>query len=118
MKFAILCKSGNADKLRTVVDGDATKFEDLGSGMYGAAMMGHVECLAILLDAGAHVDSTDTEGDTALHAASHHNKCDVARFLVERGATVNATNLKQVSRARARSRSRARTPPVDRRRPS
>ena len=43
---------------------------------------------------GNDVNATDTNGDTALHGAIHRGAGDIARFLVERGAEIDAVNDK------------------------
>ena len=45
-----------------------------------------------LIAAGAHVDATNQEGDTALHKASLHGYVEIVRALLDHGAAVNARN--------------------------
>jgi len=47
-----------------------------------------------LLDAGAKVDETDSDGITILSWAAIANRVDMARLLIERGADVNHVDKK------------------------
>ena len=55
-----------------------------------AAEAGDLAALRRLLDAGTPVDARDARRRTALLAATHANRVDAARLLIERGADVNA----------------------------
>ena len=58
-----------------------------------AASNGHVQIVAVLLDAGVDPDWVDEhEGDTALHLAARGGHGRVAQQLIESGATVDAVN--------------------------
>jgi ankyrin repeat protein len=48
------------------------------------------ELLKLLLDAGAHPDAPNPEGQTALMLVARTGRVDAARLLLERGANVNA----------------------------
>ena len=58
--------------------------------LVAAAERGDLTTLRRLLDAGAPVDQRDARGRTALLAATHADRREVARELVRRGADVNA----------------------------
>lgn len=60
--------------------------------LHGAAMYDYKECLKVLIDAGADVNSTDSEGTTALHWAAMHVRPDSIQLLIEAGADVNKTD--------------------------
>ena len=62
-----------------------------------AAADGDMAALRRLLDAGVPVDTRDARGRTALLAATHANRIDVARLLIEHGANVNAKDTMQDS---------------------
>ena len=63
--------------------------------LHTAAHFGHVECLALLLEAGAHKDSTNGDGNTPLHCAvrSSSGNLEVLRFLLVAGADKDAAML-------------------------
>ncbi len=51
-----------------------------------ASEMGSIECVTILLDAGADPNEFEIDGWSALHWASRNGHCDIATILLERGA--------------------------------
>ena len=51
-----------------------------------------VEALAAGLALGLDVNAANAHGETALHAAAYHNANRVVRFLVDRGADIDAEN--------------------------
>lgn len=55
-----------------------------------AAFLGNFECVELLLDAGAAIDTHQAHGSgyTALCEACHHNRTDVVRLFVKRGANL------------------------------
>ena len=55
--------------------------------LYAAASNGSVNCVPLLIEAGAHKDKGRTDiGQTPLHAAAQNGHLEVVRFLVESGA--------------------------------
>jgi ankyrin repeat protein len=50
------------------------------------------EAVKICFEAGNDVNLVDTNGYTALHGAAHRGSTDIVRFLVEKGANLNAVN--------------------------
>ena len=56
-----------------------------------ASASGHVETVAVLLDAGADIDAQDFTGWTALHAAAFNGDYATASLLVQRGALAEET---------------------------
>jgi len=60
---------------------------------YAAIGGGSVEAAELLLDAGVEVDQ-ESQGTTTLHWAADRGQLDLARFLVERGANVDALGYK------------------------
>jgi ankyrin repeat protein len=54
--------------------------------LYRAAEEGHSEVVQVLLDAGAQVDFTPGDGQTALHGAVESGEIDLVEFLISRGA--------------------------------
>lgn len=60
---------------------------------YAAIGGGSVEAAELLLDAGVEVDQ-ESQGTTALHLAADRGQLDLARFLAERGADLDAVGYK------------------------
>jgi uncharacterized protein len=56
-----------------------------------ASASGHVETVAVLLDAGADINAQDFTGWTALHAAAFNGDYATASLLVQRGARAGET---------------------------
>jgi ankyrin repeat protein len=50
------------------------------------------EAVKICFEAGNDVNAVDANGYTALHGAAHRGSTDIVRFLVEKGAKLNAVN--------------------------
>ena len=65
--------------------------EDSARALLKAAS-GELSALKALLAAGADVNSTDDEGDTALHYACRANKLENVKTLLAAGANPKATN--------------------------
>lgn len=61
------------------------------SPMHYAAMGGHIECIKLLIHAGAsqEVNATDCFGETPLARAIHSNKPDCVELLLDAGAKVS-----------------------------
>jgi uncharacterized protein len=57
-----------------------------------AVVSDHIECVQLLLRLGACVDQVGRENDTALLAAVHHRRDDIALYLLCWGADVNLMN--------------------------
>ena len=64
----------------------------LDQAFRAACEAGHAAIVEILVDAGARLDSKDVEGFTGLHRAVFHDRLDVTRLLIARGAPVDARN--------------------------
>ena len=65
--------------------------EDSARALLKAAS-GELSALKALLAAGADINSTDDEGDTALHYACRANKLENVKALLAAGANPKATN--------------------------
>ena len=57
-----------------------------------AALAGHSDFVALLLDRGADINIRNKGGLTALHAAAYGGHVDVVELLIERDAAVNESN--------------------------
>lgn len=69
------------------------KFPILGSSpLILAAAKGHHEMVGLLLDRGAHINTSDSSGWTPLHAAIYGGHADVVQLLLERGAQLEYPN--------------------------
>ena len=65
--------------------------------MITAAERGELLVVKRLLAGGARIDARDQRGRTALLAATHRNRVETARFLIQEGADVNAKDFIQDS---------------------
>jgi uncharacterized protein len=62
------------------------------SDVADAAMQGDIETVRRLLQAGAEVNSSQSDGATALHWAAYHGNAELAKLLLQAGATPAAAN--------------------------
>lgn len=86
------------------------------SALLFATRTGHIDTVRVLLDAGAAINATASDGTTALHFAITNAHYELAAYLLDSGADPNAnavgwTPLHQVVRAR-RSNGRGYSSPV------
>ena len=66
---------------------DVNSLDESGqTALHLAADRGSVDCVTLLLEAGANVLAADTDGFTALHVAVIANQVDVCRVLLQHGA--------------------------------
>ncbi|CAL5071367.1 unnamed protein product [Urochloa decumbens] len=63
--------------------------------LINAARYDDLEDVVTLFSAGVSLDSTDSQGRTALHMASANGHIAVVEYLIQNGANVNATNLEK-----------------------
>ena len=87
--------TGNVDALRGHVGrgADVNAMSTEGATMLSiAALFGHRETAAILIEAGAELDAqNETNGSTAIHGAAAFGRVDIVRLLLDKGADANAT---------------------------
>ena len=81
---------GVENLLRKPLNPDSS--QDPQTALHVAAECGHVECVALLLEAGADKDLADFEGTTALHLAADHGRSEVVKLLLEAGADKDAAD--------------------------
>ena len=70
----------------------ATPYPAGDADLYGAIKTGDVEQIQSILDAGASVNASNTDGDPFIHEAIWRDHIDVVRVLVGAGADVNAVD--------------------------
>ena len=56
---------------------------------------GFIDCVKLLLDNGAEVDSTNAGGHTPLHEAAYRGNTDIMFELLKRGANPNARSTQK-----------------------
>ena len=63
-----------------------------GTALSSAALFGHTEIVALLLEAGADVNARNQDGGTPLHSAAFLGQYEAAKLLLENGADINIRN--------------------------
>ena len=88
--------TGNAAAMeQALTDGADPNTKDPQSGstlLATAALMGHTEVVALLLEHGADVNARSQDGGTALHAAAFLGRAEVVKRLLEKGADATLRN--------------------------
>ncbi len=77
---------------QALADGADPNAQDPQSGstlLATAALMGHTEVVALLLEHGADINGRSRDGGTALHTAAFLGRIETAKFLIEKGADAN-----------------------------
>jgi ankyrin repeat protein len=96
-EFIKAAKSGDAEKLRVLLEADPNVIHardtDGSTALHCATWKGHQAVVAFLLSAGADVNihsNNEHWGTTPLHAAAHANQGAIAQMLIDHGADVHA----------------------------
>jgi ankyrin repeat protein len=101
MRFLV---EAGADPLRKADDGTTALILASGLGKRSAIDMfafiryytwdeaRAIETIKLCLDLGIDINAANTFGESALHGATYHAALEVMKFLVARGANLNATN--------------------------
>jgi ankyrin repeat protein len=100
--FIRAAKSGNVEKLKTLLEADPTLLNlaldtDGSTALHHGAWKGQWDVVSFLIEAGADVNlhnHNEHWGTTPLHAAAHANQAKISRMLLDAGADVNATDQK------------------------
>ena len=91
------CRTGDASAARRLIEqgGDIeSKAGTLGRHHLAvAAACGNVECVKVLLQAGANKEARDLVDESALHLATTNGHAECARLLLEAGANKDARNF-------------------------
>lgn len=80
---------------QALTDGANPNAQDPQSGstmLATAALMGHTEVVALLLEHGADVNVKSRDGGTALHAAAFLGRVETVKLLLEKGANTTLRN--------------------------
>ena len=92
-------REGDLDRVTALIASDAEFAEQPGDDqarpMHHAAIGGHVEVMAVLLDHGAALDPTDGEGNSPLHWAAAGGQIDAIDFLLDGDAEIDPRNYEQ-----------------------
>jgi ankyrin repeat protein len=92
--LSLACESGNPELVRLLLKSGADANQPLGNGetpLMMAARTGRVPVLEALLAGGAKIDTAEKlRGTTALMWAAANSNADAVRFLIAKGADINA----------------------------
>ena len=80
------------EKYPCLVHLKASADEKRHTSFHLAAGSGNVECMKVLLDHGAKIETVDTDGSTALFYAARNGKPEAVQFLHDRGASAVTAN--------------------------
>lgn len=90
-------KEGNADVLKELLNQNCDlhwkTFSDGKTPLHIAAGCGKLECLKLLVDAGADVNCLDKETSTPLHIAAAKNRIFCLKELILHTANINAKDM-------------------------
>lgn len=68
---------------------------NLNHSLFSAVAEGDIEAMLELLEAGADINATDTNGNTVVMTATQKNNVDTVKILIEQGADINIRNDNQ-----------------------
>ncbi|HAA61892.1 MAG TPA: hypothetical protein DCE39_13275, partial [Planctomycetaceae bacterium] len=93
--YATAVSTGNVEAVKQHLAAGAdpnAKNADGGPILNGAAVFGHREIVALLIEKGAEIGVKDGNGNGPLHSAAFLGRSDVVELLLEKGADVNVKN--------------------------
>jgi ankyrin repeat protein len=98
-----LLMAAGADPKKTALDGTTAVMLAAGLGKRADADIGYytwdeqraIEAITLGLESGIDINASNQDGETALHAAAYHAANGLVKFLVGKGANINATNWQQ-----------------------
>jgi hypothetical protein len=86
-------RTGNLQEVKRLVTAGTPLARVAENGaLFAAALAGHADCVAFLLDAGADINERNSTGSTALMGALEQGKADCVEVLVTRGADKSLAN--------------------------
>ena len=96
--FTAAIEAGNLPRIKACLEGCASRdvptravsFQALEAGLFETGRSRTAEVLGLLAAAGLDPNLVDEDGATILQSAVDHDRMDVAAWLLERGADVNA----------------------------
>ena len=89
--------NGNEKTVALLIKNGPQSVQEMGlpskrTALQQAATKGHQSVCKLLVDAGAHLNVADKDGNTALHLAINNKHYDLAKFLVSCGADIGIKN--------------------------
>jgi ankyrin repeat protein len=90
--FLAACRRGDRAEAARLVAADSHVLISTRA-LEAAARENRANMLALLMELGADPNATDVHAPTALHTAAYHGSVDAAKFLIERGAQVDAVEM-------------------------
>ncbi len=72
-----------------LLQGHSSDAVSIDTPLLAAVQLGRTQLVEQLLDAGAQIDATNGDRETALHLAAWTGHLNIVRLLIKRGAAVN-----------------------------
>ncbi|XP_063448029.1 uncharacterized protein LOC134727579 [Mytilus trossulus] len=95
----LAAQDGHVETVLALIEGGANvnkqknKIEGKTSALLAASKRGHILCVKCLVENKAEIDLCDAKGSTPLLVALQNNRYDTAKYLYEKRADINATNI-------------------------
>lgn len=91
----IACSIIPASEESSPAQGEKKEETNVEQQLISAAAKGNTVAVLNSLEDGADINSTNSQGDTAVMAATQKNQVDTVRVLIEKGADINIRNNKK-----------------------